>query len=246
MPFLFLSPSTQEYNAYINYGNEKFWMNALADAMEPYLRASGINVTRNDPDGTVNTSIRLSNAGNYTFHLALHSNAAPESLSGRLRGIDIYYYPGRTEAQRMAIILQENLEVIYPLPDRVSVVTSTSLAEIRDTHAPSVLLELGYHDNLEDATWLQNNLNEIARSLSEGVARYFGLPFLMPGTEFPAVAAQSSGNLNLRGGPGVSFPIIGKIPKGSYLTVLNSYLDWYVVTFQNTLGYVSQAYVNLQ
>ena len=34
MPFLFLSPSTQEYNAYVNYGTEEFWMNALADAME--------------------------------------------------------------------------------------------------------------------------------------------------------------------------------------------------------------------
>ena len=245
MPFLFLSPSTQEYNPYVNYGNEEFWMNALADAMEPYLRASGVNVTRNDPSGTVNTSIRLSNSGNYQFHLALHSNAAPEALAGRLRGIDIYYYPGRTEALRMAQILQENLEVIYPLPDRVSIVTATNLAEIRDTRAPSVLLELGYHDNLEDATWLQNNLNEIARSLVEGVCRYFGLPFLMPGEESSAVAAQSSGNLNLRGGPGMSFPIIGKIPKGAYLTVLNSYRDWYVVDYQGTLGYVSRAYVNL-
>ncbi len=245
MPFLFLSPSTQEYNAYINYGNEEFWMNALADAMEPYLRASGINVTRNDPSGTVNTSIRLSNAGNYNFHLALHSNAAPESLAGRLRGIDIYYYPGRAEALRMAQILQENLEVIYPLPDQVSIVTATNLAEIRETRAPSVLVELGYHDNLEDARWLQKNLNEIARSLTEGVCRYFGLPFLMPGGEHPAVAAQSSGNLNLRGGPGMTFPIIGKIPKGADLIVLNSYGDWYVANYRGTLGYVSRAYVNL-
>lgn len=245
MPFLFLSPSTQEFNQYINYGNEEYWMNALADAMEPSLRASGINVTRNDPSKTVSNSIRMSNAGNYGFHLALHSNAAPESLSGRLRGIDIYYYPGRTEALRMAQILQENLEVIYPLPDRVSIVTSTNLAETRDTRAPAVLVELGYHDNLEDATWLQNNLQEIARSLVEGVARYFDLPFLLPGKERPAVASQSSGNLNLRGGPGTTFPILGKIPKGASLTVLNSYNGWYVADYRGTLGYVSQAYVNL-
>ena len=64
MPFLFLSPSTQEYNPYINFGDEEYWMNALADEMEPYLRASGINVTRNDPSLTVSGSIRLSNAGN--------------------------------------------------------------------------------------------------------------------------------------------------------------------------------------
>lgn len=245
MPFLFLSPSTQEYNPYINYGTEESWMNALADAMEPMLRASGINVSRNDPDKTVTNSIRMSNAGNYDFHLALHSNAAPESLAGKLRGIDIYYYPGREAALRMARILQQNLEVIYPLPDQVSIVTSTSLAEIRDTRAPSVLLELGYHDNLDDALWIQNNLQEIARSLVQGVTEYFGLPFLLPQQETLGIATQSSGNLNLRGGPGTGFPILGKIPMGASLTILNSYNGWYVVDFGGTLGYVNSAFVSL-
>ena len=64
MPFLFLSPSTQEYNPYVTSGNEEYWMNRLADRMVPYLEASGINVTRNDPNGTVGDSIRAYNAGN--------------------------------------------------------------------------------------------------------------------------------------------------------------------------------------
>lgn len=51
MPFLFLSPSTQYFNPYITTGDERYWMNALADEMTPYLHASGITVTRNDPDG---------------------------------------------------------------------------------------------------------------------------------------------------------------------------------------------------
>lgn len=245
MPYLFLSPSTQEYNSYINYGNEELWMNALADAMEPLLRASGVNVTRNDPEKTVSNSIRMSNEGNYGFHLALHSNAAPESLSGKLRGIDIYHYPGAAKALRMAHILQQNLEVIYPLPDQVEIVTSTSLAEIRDTRAPSLLLELGYHDNLEDAQWLQNNLGEIARSLTEGVTEYFGIPFLLPHQEHPARAIQSSGNLNLRGGPGTSFPILAKIPMGAALTVINAYDGWYVVDYNGILGYASSQFVKL-
>ena len=92
------------------------WMNRIADRMEPYLRASGINVTRNDPEGTVGTSIRASNAGNYDFHLALHSNAAPPQSAGTVRGIDLYYYPGSTDGLRMANILADNLREIYPLP----------------------------------------------------------------------------------------------------------------------------------
>ena len=90
MPFLFLSPSTQEYNPYVTTGNEEYWMNRLADAMTPYLETSGINVSRNDPAGTVGNSIRMSNAGNYDFHLALHSNASPPATSGQQAGIDLY------------------------------------------------------------------------------------------------------------------------------------------------------------
>ena len=77
MPFLFLSPSTQDFNLYVTEGNEQLWMNRLADRMEPYLEASGINVARNNPNGSAATSIRQSNLGTYDFHLALHSNAAP-------------------------------------------------------------------------------------------------------------------------------------------------------------------------
>ena len=119
MPFLFLSPSTQYFNPYVTTGDERYWMNQLADRMEPYLHASGINVTRNNPDGSAAQSIRDSNAVGPDFHLALHSNAAPDALAGTLRGIDAYYYPTSEAGLRMANIMVDNLKPIYPLPDRV-------------------------------------------------------------------------------------------------------------------------------
>ena len=37
MPKIYLSPSTQEYNPYITgNGSEEYFMNLIADAMEPY------------------------------------------------------------------------------------------------------------------------------------------------------------------------------------------------------------------
>lgn len=56
-------------------------MNRLADRMEPYMRSSGIQYVRNDPDGNVTGAIADSNSAYYDVHLALHSNAAPEQLS---------------------------------------------------------------------------------------------------------------------------------------------------------------------
>lgn len=175
MPSLFLSPSTQDFNPYVTSGNEEYWMNALADRMTPYLEQSGISVTRNDPSGSAAQSIRQSNAGSYDFHLALHSNASPEATAGQNRGIDAYYFPTSDRGKHMADILTSRLQSIYPLPERISTVPTTTLGEVRRTKAPSVLIELGYHDNPEDEAWLLENLDGIAKVLAEGVAEYFGM-----------------------------------------------------------------------
>ena len=93
-------------------------MNLLADRMEPYLRSSGITYVRNDPSRNVVGAISDSNAGNFDVHLALHSNAAPERLAGKLRGIDIYFSPSSYDSERLATIIANNLKSIYPLPDK--------------------------------------------------------------------------------------------------------------------------------
>ena len=52
MPIIYLSPSTQEKNYYVNGGTEEQYMNLLADKMVPYLNASGIRYSRNTPEMT--------------------------------------------------------------------------------------------------------------------------------------------------------------------------------------------------
>ena len=245
MPFLFLSPSTQYFNPYITTGDERYWMNALADEMTPYLHASGITVTRNDPDGSAAQSIRQSNAGRYDFHLALHSNASPEALAGRQRGIDVYYFPTSEEGLRMANILVDVLKTVYPLPERVRALSSTIIGELRRTRAPAVLTELGYHDNTEDANWLTGNLDAIARALALGVTEYFGVPFLTPGSEFDAEAAGENGYMALRSFPQTDAEVLAQIPNGTAVTVLGDFNGWYTVRAGDLYGFASIAEVQL-
>lgn len=180
MPSVFLSPSTQEYNLYVNGGTEEYYANLIADAMVPYLRASGITFSRNNPGGTVSNSIADSNAGNFDFHLAIHSNAAPERLAGMLRGPDVYYYRDSTAGRRDAEIIANNLKLIYPIPSLVTAVPTTTLAELRRTRIPAVLVEVAYHDNVEDANWIKNNIQAIGRNLALSVADILGVPFVEP------------------------------------------------------------------
>ncbi len=246
MPSVFLSPSTQEWNPYVNGGNEELYMNQIADRMEPYLRSSGIVYRRNDPNKGAAGAIADSNSGNFDVHLALHSNAAPESLSGRLRGIDIYYSPMSDLSETLATIIANNFMMIYPLPDKVTPRPTTSLGEVTQTKAVAVLCEIGYHDNVQDAAWIKNNLNAIAVNLVQSLCDYFGIPFVMAGPVQSGIVTAGGSNLNIRSYPAMNGRIIGSIPDGSTVTIYGKTGDWYVIFYQGITGYVSAEFVSLQ
>lgn len=245
MPNIFLSPSTQERNLYVTGGSEEYWMNRLADAMEPYLIASGIEFSRNSPGGSAVQSIRQSNRGNYDLHVALHSNAAPENLYGQIQGSDVYYYPSSREGQRAANLMADALKTIYPQPDLVRALATTRIGEVRQTRAPAIFLELAYHDNNADANWITENLELIARTIVLALTEYFGIPFLEPGRSFPrpGVVTLSYGTLNFRSGPGLDSPVIGSIPNGAEITLLNQVGEWFEAEYLDQVGYVSRVFI---
>ena len=247
MPKIFLSPSTQEYNQYITgAGSEEYFMNLLADAMEPLLLANGIQYVRNDPQGTVSTSIQQSNAGSYDFHLALHSNASGPGSEGRNRGIIAFYYPDSVNGQRAAELFASALREIYPMPDQVTTRSSTTLAEVRRTKAPSVLLEIGYHDNAADAQWIAEHINLIAQTLVKAMTEYFGLPYVYPGPSQQGLAVTDSGGpVNLRAYPSAEGQVLTQIPSGATVTVFGQYQGWYVVLYNDTIGYANSAFIRL-
>ena len=243
MPIVYLSPSTQENNIYVTgTGSEEYWMNRLADAMIPYLNSCGIRYQRNTPDMTAGSSIRQANAGWYDFYLALHSNAAAPDNYGNVRGVIAFYYPTSTQGQRAAQIFVNNLRSIYPLPDKVVTRSTTSLGEVRDSKFPAVLLELGYHDNYEDARWIENNLTEIARNLVLSLTDFFDIPFIWPTDPWEGTV-NVSGALNLRSRPSTSSSVIANIPNGAAVRVYGRYEDWYVVRYGEYMGYAAAAYI---
>ena len=180
MPKLYLSPSVQEFNRYSGGGSEEYYMFLIADAMEPYLKANSIDFDRNSPEMTLSQVIADSNAKPYELHLAVHSNASPESASGQNTGVEIYYYPTSQKGRRFAEILQNNYKAVYREPGDVRVIPTANLAELRRTKAPAVLIEVGYHDNTGEAQWIRDNIDTIARALSKSVTEYFGQEFKDP------------------------------------------------------------------
>ena len=112
--------------------------------------------------------------------------------------------------QNAELIAQE-LREIYPLPELVTTRPTTSLGEVRRPHAPSVLAEIGYHDNYDDAEWIENNIPGIAEALARALTEYFDLPFIYPTEPFSATVRVNYGTLNLRERPDSDAAIIAAL-----------------------------------
>ncbi len=220
-------------------------MNHLADAMLPYLEASGIRYVRSGPSVTAAASVVQSNRGNFDLYLALHINKAPQKLSGKLRGVQVLYYPGSAAGQKAARMISSNLRSVYPLPGQVRADATTDGDEARFVRAPWVFVGLGYRDNPDDDAWITGSLDLIAQNLVFSLTQFFGVPFLMPAPPRSAAVDVTSGCLNIRSRPVPGAPVLAKAYDGARLDVINEYEGWYLVGFGSVLGYVSGDFVTL-
>ena len=150
----------------------------------------------------------------------------------------------------------------YPVPKREEVESSerqftvpsdgdliaiftTSLGEVRQPRFPSVLLEIGYHDNYADATWLEGHWDAIAQQIARGLTEYFGLPFIYPMDPVEGTVRVTSGTLNLRDAPSSSGQVIANLPNGAKVTVYGEWNGWYVVHYGDQVGYAAAAYIDV-
>lgn len=186
---VYLSPSSQFANYYCTTGNEELAMRQVAQAMIPYLEAYGIDYVmakekRDLPENTWSTLLQQraeeAEEKGCDLYLAIHSNAAPtKAESGLRRGADIYYYTQKLMSRYWAEIIRDHY--CYPDPNLVQLATNDMLIDMHTPAMPSVLVETAYHDNVEDAVWIQQNIGAIAHSLAYSVAeyrfRYYGVPF---------------------------------------------------------------------
>ncbi len=246
MPSIYLSPSTQEFNRTLSGRSEEFYANLIADAMIPYIDASGIEYGRNTRQMNALSSAQQANKGDYDFYLAIHSNASGEGEPGQSRGAEIYYYPSSAEGRRAANIFANNYRQIYPLPEMIRIIPLATLIELNKTRMPAILFEVAYHDNPADFTWMSGNINRIGRNLALSVADYFGVPFIEPNRFAQGTVNISSGRLNVRGGPSINSDIIGSLNNGDKVNIAELENGWLKIRYGNGNGYVNSRFINVQ
>lgn len=176
---VYLSPSTQEHNIGSgNYGTEEARMNQIADVTQRVLQSHGVEVHRNKPEWSLAQVVNDSNQVKPDLHFAIHSNA------GGGRGSEVYAYAAGGNGEKAAKAIYSEIESFTPTSDR-GVKFNPSLYELRNTNAPAALVEIAFHDNAEDSTWIVNNIEAIGIALAKGVLKYFGIPYEAPVAEPP-------------------------------------------------------------
>lgn len=170
---IFLSPSNQDANTY-SYGdtNEMIQCNKIAQAVEVYLLAHGFEVKRAPQGQDMYDTIDESNEWGADLHIPIHTNAFNYTVTGGTM-VMVYDFkdPENTKAARC---IYDSLAPVTPGPDQ-GVLTRTDLHELSDIEAMSVYVECEYHDTVEGASFIINNIELIAEAISKGICNYYGI-----------------------------------------------------------------------
>ena len=162
-------------------------------------------------------------------------------------GTDVYYYPRSIRGKRSRRNHSRRIsEPFIHIRKLVNTLPTTSIGEVRRTKAPSVLIEVAYHDNYEDEGWLKNNLDEIAVNIVQSLTQFFGIPFIPAQGVRTGYVITESTPLNIRSYPSFDSEIIGSIPKGAEVNVVGQYEDWYTVNYGDILGYALASYIKIK
>lgn len=181
-PVIYLSPSTQDENEGVEkagYTTEKEMMHKIADTVYEVLKEEGYEVIYQKRVSSYKEAIKDSRKYDVDLHLAIHSNSSSESAKGSHTGIETWIYDDQDEITlELAELLQNNLfSIYYKKTGNRGVKFSSLTIPLAETNPENVnhgiLIEVAFHDNFDDATWIVQNIQKIGRNLAETIISYY-------------------------------------------------------------------------
>lgn len=182
---IYISPSSQPANTYaVGNTNEQEQCRKIAAALEKELDRCDFNA-KAGLSGSMYTRTAESNAFGADLHLPVHTNG----FDGTVAGLRIMVYKKGGEAEEIAKAIMETLAPITPgESDGISVYPN--LYEIKNSEAICVYIEVGFHDNKEEAQWIIDHTQDIAVAIAKGLCNHYGVKYVAEASE-PAKEEQT-------------------------------------------------------
>ena len=175
---VFLSPSNQYDNHYA-YGNttEAVQCGKIAEACKTALIRNGIDVMLMH-DESMQEKCQASNAFDADLHVPIHTNA----YNGRVMGTRMFYYADGGEGHKACKAIFNVLAPVTPGTSE-SIRADSSLYEVRVPSAPTAYCECEFHDTIEGAKFIVENITLIGESIAHGICNYFGISLKEAGSK---------------------------------------------------------------
>ena len=172
---VYLSPSDQRRNTYaVGNTTEDVQCGRIAEACKSALERSDVEVMLGQYD-TMANRVAASNKFGADLHVPIHTNAC----NGKASGTHLFCYTSdRNSAGYKAC--KAVMDVLGPItPGSPDVIRAyPSLYEVKHPAAPTVYIEVDFHDVPAVAEWIIANTTLIGERIAEGLCAALGVKFV--------------------------------------------------------------------
>lgn len=165
---IYISPSQQPNNKYkgMPFSEEEAMHIFCKEYLLPKLEAMNYAVRTSEVTGTMYTNVSDANKwmSNKGLYIAFHTNA---STFGENDGTLVLAYPS-SKSQVLAKLLYDKIAPGTPSSDE-GIRINKGLYELRETDSPAALVEIYYHDNLDDVKWGITHFEMIAEAAAKAI-----------------------------------------------------------------------------
>lgn len=170
---IYISPSDQDKNIYASGNtNEAEQCRKIALATVEALKRCGFTAMT-DVTSEMEERVTQSNDWGADVHLCIHTNA----FNGQVQGTRLFSYDTSGAGYKICQAVMETLAPITP-GESDNITAWPGLYEVRNAVAPTVYVEVAFHDNPEEAAWIINHVEEIGEAITKGLCNYFGMTYV--------------------------------------------------------------------
>lgn len=144
---------------------------SIADLVEGYLSAAGVEVVGSLQSDSLHEVVSASNRADAEVFISIHCNAC----NGSANGTEVWHFYGSGAGETLAQCIQNQIVDALGTVDRGVKGAKpgvNGLYVLSNTDAVAILVELAFIDNESDAALLRERQDEFARAIARGVTDY--------------------------------------------------------------------------
>ena len=240
---------------------------------EKYLKPCGIDyleLAPTDSDTPLSVRAQTANKAKVDVVVSFHANAlVGDKWQTKAYGLTVIKHINcSSKSDKLAEIMYKYLKKVDFPGDgetkygirRDKEISGHTLAILRQTNMPAVLIELGFMDNWEDVKVMctKKFQDECAEAVAKAICEYAGIKYVTSGTSKPTpdtdevsetkvnqTGSVNATSLNVRSGAGTNYSKVGSLKNNTQVTIVAKCSNgWLKIKYGSGYGYVSGQYID--